>query len=98
MRYAIYDSRFTIMHDLHVADKIHKLAIEQAGRNNLKTVEKIVIDLGSVIEHGADISAENLQFNLNLLNQGSLAEGAEIIINKVSGNDWRLVSISGDEK
>ena len=86
------------MHDLHVADKINKLVIEQSARNNLKTVKKIVIDLGSVIEHGADISAENLQFNLNLLNQGSLAEGADIIINRVPGHDWRLVSISGDEK
>jgi len=86
------------MHDLHVADKIHKLAIEQARAAELKNIKKIVVELGSVIEHGADISAENLEFNLNMLNEGTLADQAEIIINKVSGSDWRLLSISGDEK
>ena len=86
------------MHDLHVADKIHKLAIEQARSAELKNVKKITIELGSVIEHGADISAENLEFNLKMLNEGTIADQAEIIINKVPGNDWRLISISGDEK
>lgn len=86
------------MHDLHAADKIHKLAIEQAGAAELKNIKKIIIELGSVIEHGADISAENLEFNLKMLNEGTLANGAEIIINKVAGHDWRLISISGDEK
>ncbi len=86
------------MHDLHVADKIHKLVVEQANKNNLKQVKKIVIDLGSVIEHGADISGENLEFNLKMLNKDTLADGAEIIINRVDGYDWKLVSISGDEK
>ena len=86
------------MHDLHVADKIHKLAIEQARVAELKNIKKIIIELGSVIEHGADINAENLEFNLNMLNEGTLADEAEIIIHKVSGSDWRLISISGDEK
>lgn len=86
------------MHDLHVADKIHQLVVGQAGQNGLARVKKIVIELGSVIEHGADISAENLEFNLRLLNQGSIADGAAVVIKKVAGSDWKLISISGDEK
>ena len=84
------------MHDLHVADKVNKMVLEEAAKNNLKVVKKIVIDLGSVVEHGANISKENLIFNLNLLNKGTIAENAEILVNEVTGNDWRLTSIVGD--
>ena len=84
------------MHDLHVADKIHKLVLEQAKKNNLKQVKKILIDLGSVIEHGADISSENLEFNLQMLSRNPVAEGAKVKINKVDGSSWELISIAGD--
>lgn len=84
------------MHDLHVADKIHKLVLAQAQQNNLSVVKNITIDLGSVVEHGANIAKENLEFNLKMLNKGTVADSAEIIINEVDGNDWNLVSISGD--
>ncbi|MBU1132615.1 hydrogenase maturation nickel metallochaperone HypA [Patescibacteria group bacterium] len=84
------------MHDLHAADKIQRLIIEQAKKNRLNAVLEIVIELGCVIEHGADITPENLEFNLQMLNKGTLAEKAKIIINKVSGNSWKLVSISGE--
>jgi len=84
------------MHDLHVADKIHKLVLQNAQQNNLRSVKNIEIELGSVIEHGADISAENLQFNLQMLNKRTLAGGAQVNIKKVAGNDWKLVSISGE--
>ena len=83
------------MHDLHVANKVSKMVLEEAGKNKLKIVKKIVIDLGSIVEHGANISKENLEFNLNLLNKGTIAEKAEVVINEVSGDDWRLVSIAG---
>jgi Zn finger protein HypA/HybF involved in hydrogenase expression len=85
------------MHDLHVANKVSKMVLEEAAQNNLKAVKKIVIDLGSVVEHGANISKENLEFNLSLLNKGTIAENAEIVVNEVAGDDWRLVSIAGDD-
>lgn len=85
-----------IMHDLHVADKIHKLVLEQAKKNNLNQVKSILIDLGSVIEHGADISSENLEFNLQMLSRNTIAEGSKVKINKVDGNSWELISIAGD--
>ncbi|NQT49275.1 hydrogenase maturation nickel metallochaperone HypA [Candidatus Kuenenbacteria bacterium] len=86
------------MHDLHVADKIHKLVIEQAQKNNLKQVKSVIIDLGSVIEHGADISSENLEFNLKMLSKNTIAENVKVKINRVDGNSWKLISITGDEK
>jgi len=83
------------MHDLHVADKIQHLVLEEALKSDLKQVKLINIDLGSVVEHGADINPENLEFNLQMLLKGTLAEGAKIKINKVAGNTWELVSIAG---
>jgi len=55
-----------------------------------------LIDLGSVIEHGADISSENLEFNLQMLSRNTVAEGAKVKINKVDGSSWELISIAGD--
>lgn len=83
------------MHDIHVADKIYKLITENAQTNNIDKVRRIEINLGSIVEHGADISKENLEYNLKMLGQQIFAPDIEIIINRVSGNDWELVSISG---
>ncbi len=84
------------MHDLHAADKILKLALEQAQKNNLIKIKKIFIKLGRVVEHGAEINAENLVFNIKLLAKNSLASDAEIIVEKIGSDTWELVAIEGD--
>ncbi len=84
------------MHDLHAADQILKLALDQANENKLLKVTKIVIELGSMIEHGEDINADNLAFNLKLLAKNTPARGAKVVIKKVKGNGWKLVEIEGD--
>ncbi len=84
------------MHDLHAADQILKLVLEKANENKLFKVKKIVIELGSVVEHGQEINPENLVFNLKLLAEHTPAKGALVIIKKVSGNIWKLVEIEGD--
>jgi Zn finger protein HypA/HybF involved in hydrogenase expression len=84
------------MHDIHEADKIFKVVLESAKQNNLKKVKQINIKLGSVVEHGADITAENLDFNLKMLTEGTIVEGSTINIEKIDGNSWELVSISGE--
>ena len=87
----IYD----YMHDIHVANKVYNLVMENAKDNKIDLVKKIEIDLGSIVEHGADITAENLDFNLKMLGETTFAKDIEIKINRVEGNDWKLVSISG---
>lgn len=84
------------MHDLHVANQIHKQLLAAAQAQGWRAVKVIEIELGVIEEHGADITEENLKFNLEMLNQGTLAEGADIIIKKVPGNHWKLVSLKGD--
>jgi Zn finger protein HypA/HybF involved in hydrogenase expression len=79
------------MHDFHLADQIVKIAKEYAVKNNLSQINKIMIELGDIIEHGENISPENLEFNIKLL----LPEVA-VSIKKIKGDTWKLVSIEGN--
>jgi Zn finger protein HypA/HybF involved in hydrogenase expression len=84
------------MHDVHAADAILKVVLAEAKKNKLKKVNTITIELGSIIEHGEEINPSNLKFNLKMLGEGTLAEGALIEIKKTAGHIWKLVSIDGE--
>lgn len=84
------------MHDLHEANKIFNLVLTYAKENGLKKVKKITIKLGSIMEHGEEINADNLKFNIEMLARGSMAEGAMIIIEKAKIFGWELIEIAGD--
>jgi Zn finger protein HypA/HybF involved in hydrogenase expression len=83
------------MHDLHEANKILKVILDYAQQNKLSKVSKAVIELGSVIEHGDEISPENLEFNILMLARKTVAEGLKVKINKVKGESWVLKEIVG---
>lgn len=83
------------MHDLHEANKILKVIIDYAQKNKFKKVNKAVIELGSIIEHGAEISAENLKFNLKMLARNTIADNLTLEIIKTKGADWILKEIQG---
>jgi hydrogenase nickel incorporation protein HypA/HybF len=84
-----------LMHDFHLADTIIKTVLEYAQKNNFKSIKKIELELGSILEHGEVISSENLKFNFNLLSKNTIAESAELSIKQISGDSWKLVSIDG---
>ncbi|MFA6027904.1 MAG: hydrogenase/urease maturation nickel metallochaperone HypA [Patescibacteria group bacterium] len=84
------------MHDLHVADKIIKLALQYAEKNKLKKITVISVELGTVVEHGEEINPDNLKFNMNLLAKDTMAENAKIIIGKIKGESWNLKEIEGE--
>jgi Zn finger protein HypA/HybF involved in hydrogenase expression len=85
------------MHDFHLADTILKTVLEYADKNGFKNIKKIELELGSILEHGEYISPENLIFNFKLLAKNTLTENAELDIKKVSGDEWKLISIEGGE-
>ena len=83
------------MHDFHLADQIFKAIMDYAEKNKLTKVTKAVIELGAVVEHGEDILPANLKFNIDMLAQGTVADGLEIEINKIGSDDWVLKEIEG---
>lgn len=83
------------MHDFHLADQILKTVLEYAEKNGFKKIKKIELELGSILEHGEYILPENLIFNFNLISKNTIAESAELIIEKTEGENWKLVSIEG---
>jgi Zn finger protein HypA/HybF involved in hydrogenase expression len=85
------------MHDLHEADRILKLVLDHAERNKLKSVSKIVIGLGNVVEHGLAINPENLKFNIHVLAKGTKAENAEVVVEKIKAETWELKEMEGEK-
>lgn len=79
------------MHDFHLANQIVKFAQDYAAKNNLKKIDKIFIELGSIIEHDEAIKPENLKYNINLL----LPE-VEVKVKSIEGDEWKLVGIEGE--
>ncbi len=84
------------MHDWHTADKILKLVLKSARENKLKKVNKIVIELGTILEHGQAIRPENLIFNLRNLSKNTMAAKAQIKVSKNKIIGWKLVEIEGE--
>lgn len=85
------------MHDLHEADRILKLVLDYAEKNKLKSVTKIVIGLGSVIEHGSEINPENLKFNISMLARGTKVENVEVVVEKINKSTWELKEMEGEK-
>lgn len=84
------------MHDFHLADLIYKEIIKSAETNELHRVTSATIELGSIIEHGETVKAENLVFNIKMLAEGDVADGLEVLIIESYGNDWVLKEIEGE--
>jgi Zn finger protein HypA/HybF involved in hydrogenase expression len=84
------------MHDLHEANRISQIIIEEMNKNNLKKLSYIEIELGVIIEHGSDINPENLEFNLRMILKDLVNSQTKIEIKKVKGESWKLVSIEGE--
>lgn len=84
------------MHDLLAAQDIVKRAIFEVKKKNLKKITKLVIEMGEVIHHGGAISRENLEFNLKIVAQNTLAENAQVVIKKIDEPQVRLVEIEGE--
>lgn len=90
------------MHDWHLANEILKTVLEYANKNGFKSVSMVRIELGSLVEHGEEISSENLIHNFKLLSEKTIAKDAKLEIKKVTclpagrkENNWKLLDIEG---
>ena len=67
------------MHEAALAEGIIKIALDVATENNSKKISAIGLKLGDM--SGVEIGALNLSFNV--LTKNTIAEGAELKINRV---------------
>ncbi len=90
------------MHDLLAAKEIIDEAIRNAEKNNLKKISRISIELGNKeYEHGGhkhseSIDPENLEFNLKLVANNTIAQNAEFVINRSDIPDILVKEIEGE--
>jgi Zn finger protein HypA/HybF involved in hydrogenase expression len=80
------------MHDFHLANEIVKIAGEEARKNGLLKITKVVVELGDIVEHGESISGENLKYNINLL-----MPDLKVQVRRIKGNTWKLKEIEGEK-
>ncbi len=68
------------MHELSIAESMMELIVESAATNGAERVTKVSIVIGGL----ADIVADSLKFCFDEIKRGSIADGAELIIEEVS--------------
>jgi Zn finger protein HypA/HybF involved in hydrogenase expression len=71
--------------------------LKRRKKNNLTKITKAVIELGSIIEHEEEVLPENLKFNISMLAESGPAQGLEIEINSVAGDNWVLKDLEGEQ-
>jgi len=93
------------MHDFMLAKSIADKLLEEAGKNNVKKVKLVRLEIGSVAlehdgfpEHVDDVDPDNLQFALKGICRGTVAEDAVFEIKKVEGHEWKLVDIETEDE
>ncbi len=84
------------MHELHAADKILNQTIEFGKQKKLIKIIRILIYLGTVIEHGEEINPRYLRYNFENLSKGTIAEDAKLDIKKIKGDFIEIKEISGE--
>lgn len=85
------------MHDLVAAQDIVKIATKIAKKNKLKSISKIVVRLGNIVEHSEAITPENLLFNFELVKRNTLAERSTLQIKKGKAAELQIEEVIGEK-
>lgn len=88
------------MHDFLLAKEIMDELKKIAQEKKLEKVKAVSLEIGTISmahdgheEHAEDIDIENLKFGLEGIAKNTPFEGASFVINKVSGNNWKIVNV-----
>jgi Zn finger protein HypA/HybF involved in hydrogenase expression len=82
----------TVMHGMSITQELVDSVCSRAKENQLNTVTKINVDLGS----DNHISEDELRFCFQLLCESTIVNNAELEIGAVSGDALTLVSFTGE--
>lgn len=69
------------MHEYSLAEEVVKIAVEEAAKNNARSVSEITIEVGNMI----GIESEAFESAILLLSQGTLLDKAHVKIVKIKG-------------
>ena len=70
------------VHELYIAESIHRIAIEEAQRGGAKRITAVTVEVGAL----SGVVVDSLVFAFPAVAQGGLAEGARIQIEKIPGS------------
>ncbi len=69
------------MHELYIAESIHRLASEQAAAAGATRIIRLDLEVGAL----SGVVVESLEFCFPAVAKGGPAEGAELVIERVPG-------------
>jgi Zn finger protein HypA/HybF involved in hydrogenase expression len=88
------------VHDFLLAKEIIDEVLQIAKEKNLVDIRFVSLEIGSISlahdghpEHIEDISLENLKFGLKSIARDTLLKDVKFNIQKVSGENWKIISI-----
>jgi hydrogenase nickel incorporation protein HypA/HybF len=68
------------MHELPVTESIVRIAVEEAEKHNVKRINNIKLKVGEL----SGLVSECIQYYFDIISKGTKAEGAKLIIDKIS--------------
>ncbi|MDX9717397.1 MAG: hydrogenase maturation nickel metallochaperone HypA [Thauera sp.] len=74
------------MHEMSLAEGVRTIIEESAAANGFEKVRSIVLEIGAL----ASVEVDALRFCLDVVLQGTPAEGARIEVEPVAGAGWCL--------
>jgi len=69
------------LHEISLLENVREILQEHAQKQNFKQVKKVTLAIGRL----SCIEPDALRFGFDAVMQGSLAEGAELILSEVAG-------------
>jgi len=74
------------MHEMSLAEGILQIADDAAGRQGFERVKEIRLEIGAL----AGVEQDALRFCLDVVLEGSLADGARVVMETLPGRGWCL--------
>lgn len=72
------------MHELSLAESLIGVIEEEARKQGFTRVRRVHLDVGAL----AGVEIDSLRFGFDIATRGTLAEGAELLINALPGEAW----------
>jgi len=74
------------MHEMSLAEGILQIVEDAAARQDFKRVTEVRLEIGAL----SGVEAEALNFCLEVVLKGSVAEGARVVLERAPGRGWCL--------